>query len=143
MAATSAMSSSVAMLLALRVRAERGREKKRPWQYPPSPRTSPSRSAWAASMETNRVGAARGFREGWGKGVATARSSDTLGLSALGHHAGDGTGLGDSLRLMRGHGARRALSEDTFRMYVGAAVAGAATAGVERVVGPAAAVDAG
>eukprot|EP00965_Chrysotila_dentata_P041702 1382913-Pleurochrysis_carterae.AAC.1 len=55
MAATSAMSSSVAMLLALRVCAERGREKKRPWQWPPSPRTSPCRSALVASIDSQNL----------------------------------------------------------------------------------------
>eukprot|EP00965_Chrysotila_dentata_P010321 336003-Pleurochrysis_carterae.AAC.2 len=55
MAATNAMNSSVAMLLARRVFAEKEREKKRPW-----------------------VGAEHGSREGWGRGVATARSGGQL-----------------------------------------------------------------
>eukprot|EP00965_Chrysotila_dentata_P162667 5371349-Pleurochrysis_carterae.AAC.1 len=45
------------MLLARCVFAERGREKKRPWQKLPSPRISPCCFALAASME--QTGSAR------------------------------------------------------------------------------------
>eukprot|EP00965_Chrysotila_dentata_P067999 2249194-Pleurochrysis_carterae.AAC.9 len=71
------MSSSVAMLLA-RCVAAGGREKKRPWQKPPRPRSSPCRSAFAASIETNSVDTWHRSRRGLESGVVTASSGVQL-----------------------------------------------------------------
>eukprot|EP00965_Chrysotila_dentata_P199708 6179540-Pleurochrysis_carterae.AAC.5 len=73
MAATSAMSSSVAMLLRCSVSCGSGSKEKAPWQWPPTPIVWPSASAFAASIDTNSVGTAHGVLDGF-TGVTTEAS---------------------------------------------------------------------